>query len=168
LCAGRRRLRATADPLAEPLARGLTRATRRPPLASALPGMVREETHVTRVLIVDDAPEVARALRRMLTRRGFTAEVAASGEEGLARLESFAPDVVISDHRMPGMNGPEFLDEVRRRAPSAVLFIISGLTDLGAQAGPGEGGVHGVLAKPWNDDELVARLRRALDGRAGP
>src|SRR5919198_4577642 len=92
------------------------------------------EDRVPKILVVDDEPEVAKALRRILTRRGFEVEVAASGEEGLARLERFAPDIVISDYRMPGMKGPEFLDQVRRRASSAVRFLISGQTDVGLPA----------------------------------
>lgn len=121
---------------------------------------------MVKVLIVDDEPEVAKALRRMLARRGFDVDVAASAQDGLARLEAFSPDIVISDYRMPGMKGPELLDEVRRRAPSVVRFLISGQTDIGSAA-PDEAGHH-VLAKPWNNDELVARLLSAVEARSKP
>jgi len=124
------------------------------------------EAHVARVLIVDDEPEVAKALRRMLTRRGFEVDVATSAQEGLAHLEAFSPDIVISDYRMPGMKGPELLDEVSRRAPSAARFLISGQMDLGSSVP--DLGPHHILAKPWNNDELVARLLRALEGRPSP
>ena len=115
---------------------------------------------MARVLIVDDEPEVAKALRRMLTRRGFEVDVATTAQEGLARLEAFSPDIVISDYRMPGMKGPELLAEVSRRAPSAARFLISGQMDLGSSIPDLDR--HHILAKPWNNDELVARLLRAL------
>lgn len=121
-----------------------------------------------RVLIVDDEPEVAKALRRMLTRRGFEVETASSAEEALARLAPFAPDIVISDHRMPGMKGPDLLDEVMRRAPSAARFLISGQTDLGPAAGGVSAAGHGILPKPWDNDELVAALKGALERRQKP
>jgi two-component system response regulator VicR len=120
---------------------------------------------VPKVLIVDDEPEVARALRRILTRRGFEVEVAPSGEAGLARLEPFAPDIVISDHRMPKMKGPEFLAAVSLRAPSAALFLISGQMDLEAPTGAPDPVGHHLLAKPWNNDDLVAALQAALEAR---
>ena len=118
---------------------------------------------MTRVLIVDDEPEVAKALRRMLTGRGFEVDVATSAQDGLAQLDAFAPDIVVSDYRMPGMKGPEFLDEVRRRAPEIARFLISGQTEMGAAAP--DAAAH-MLAKPWNNDELVASLRAALEERA--
>jgi two-component system, OmpR family, response regulator VicR len=115
---------------------------------------------VAKVFIVDDEPEVAKALRRMLTRRGFEVDVATSAREALARLEDFSPDIVVSDYRMPGMKGPEFLDEVRRRLPSAARFLISGQPEFGSSAPD-----VGILAKPWDNDDLVARLLGALERR---
>ena len=116
---------------------------------------------MAKVFIVDDEPEVAKALRRMLARRGFQVEVATSAREALARLEAVSPDIVISDYRMPGMKGPEFLDEVHRRLPSAARFLISGQPELGSSAPD-----VGILAKPWDNDDLVARLLGALGGRS--
>jgi DNA-binding NtrC family response regulator len=125
--------------------------------------VLRREARVAKVLIVDDEPEVAKALRRLLTRRGFEVDVATSARDGLSRLAAFSPDIVISDYRMPGMKGPELLDEVRLVAPSAARFLISGQTDL--EPAEPDAGAHQVLAKPWDNDELVARLVRALEGR---
>jgi CheY-like chemotaxis protein len=130
--------------------------------------MSSDDKRRPKVLIVDDEPEVAKALRRMLTRRGFDVETVTSAAEALERLEPLAPDIVISDYRMPGMKGPDLLDEVKRRAPAAARFLISGQTALGDAAGGVSAAGHHVLPKPWDNDELVAALNAALGAKAGP
>ena len=115
------------------------------------------------VLIVDDEPQVARALARTLRRAGFTIQVAASGDEALAALSGFTPDVVISDFRMPGMTGAELLAEVKRRLPLTLRLILSGHADLGSiLKSINEGEICRFLSKPWDDHELVALLRKLL------
>jgi DNA-binding NtrC family response regulator len=126
-----------------------------------------EEHHADRVLVVDDEREVAKSLRRVLARRGFVVEIACGGREALERLESFEPDAVISDFRMPGMNGAELLAEVRRRTPRAVRLILTGYADVESVVAPVDvADIRGFLKKPWDADELVATLRRMLEERA--
>jgi DNA-binding NtrC family response regulator len=126
-----------------------------------------------RILIVDDEPEVAKALRRVLVRQGFEVEVSPSGADGLHRLSELEPHAVISDFRMPGMSGAEFLSEVGRRAPGAVRFLLSGCT-TGTSADPAARSADelgcGLIPKPWDAGELVGQLRRALGpcGGGGP
>ncbi|MFL5303481.1 MAG: response regulator [Anaeromyxobacteraceae bacterium] len=120
------------------------------------------------VLIVDDEPEVAKALRRILIRRGFAVETVTSAAEALDRLDPLAPDIVISDYRMPGMKGPELLDEVKRRAPAVARFLISGQMALGDAAGGVSAAGHRMLPKPWDNDELVAALHAALGAERAP
>jgi two-component system, OmpR family, response regulator VicR len=116
-----------------------------------------EVVRVARVLIVDDEIQVAKALRRLLVRHGFEAEIATSAEEGLERLTAFGPDIVVSDYRMPGMRGPQFLDEVKRRAPATACFLVSGQVDL-ATTEPGRS-AYPILPKPWEGDEVLRLLR---------
>lgn len=119
-----------------------------------------------RVLVVDDELEVAKSLRRLLKREGWEVEIAASGPEGLERLQAFQPDIVVSDFRMPGMSGAEFLAEVKRRAPLTVRIILSGHAELEAVlASVNSGEVCRFLTKPWEDEALVALLSRMLADR---
>jgi two-component system NtrC family sensor kinase len=69
------------------------------------------------ILVVDDEPEVAATLGDLLATDGYLVDVVTSGAAALARLEDHSHDVILSDIRMPGLNGPQFHDEVRRRWP---------------------------------------------------
>lgn len=113
-----------------------------------------------RILVVDDEPEVVRALRRLLRREGFTAACAHSGPEALALLPDFAPHLVLTDFRMPAMSGTELLRRVAQRSPHTVGVMLSGNADL-ATASSDDDTV--VLEKPWEDDALCATLRQLLE-----
>lgn len=110
-----------------------------------------------RILIVDDEPLVARALMRLLTRAGFEVLVASSGPDALGKLGAFAADVVLTDYRMPGMNGRELLEQVRAGGSPAARVVLSGHLELEQLADPDL--VDGVLSKPWEDDTLLGTLR---------
>jgi DNA-binding NtrC family response regulator len=87
--------------------------------------------------------------------------------DALAAIEHTAYALVISDYRMPGMDGVRFLKAVRERQPDAVRFILSGYADLGALVGAiNEAQISRFLAKPWNDYELTAAVAQALAYRA--
>lgn len=119
-----------------------------------------------KVLVVDDEPQVAHALRRLLRREGFEVEVAFSGEEALEKLKTFPPDVVLSDFRMPGMNGSELLKHVKRLHPLALRLVISGYADFkSVAASVTEGEFCRFISKPWDDAELVAYLLGLLRNR---
>lgn len=121
-----------------------------------------------KVLIVDDEVEVARALRRTLTRHGFDVAVAHGGAEGLPLLETFVPDIVISDFRMPGMSGAEFLAETRQRLPRAIRFVLSGYADLDQVLPSQKPELRcRFLRKPWDTVDLVATLRDAVAEEQG-
>jgi two-component system response regulator VicR len=118
-----------------------------------------------RILIVDDEVEVAKALRRLL-RKEYEIEIAASGEEALAKIDAFRPDAVLSDFRMPGMNGAELLSAIKARMPLTLRLILSGYADLDSVlASVNDGEICRFLRKPWDDAELKATLRRLLDTR---
>jgi CheY-like chemotaxis protein len=111
-----------------------------------------------RVLVVDDEPEVGKALARLLRRAGFEVLVASSGEEALKHLDPFQPDVVLADYRMTGMSGSECLRAVAERRPSAARLLISGYT--GSDVSGAARWAHEFLAKPWDSGELLAAVRR--------
>lgn len=115
-----------------------------------------------RVLFVDDEPRVLQGLERMLRSRRdeWDMAFALGGEEGLARLDSEPYDVVVTDMRMPGVDGPMLLAQVRARFPQVVRIILSGHTDLEAafRALPV---AHQFLAKPCDSDTLKAAVDRS-------
>ena len=123
-----------------------------------------QESIVTgKVLFVDDEPLVLDALRRMLHDK-FHIYTANSGEKGLASVEQNGPfAVVISDMRMPGMNGAEFLAHIRKDAPDTVRMLLTGFTDLDAAiAAVNEGNIFKFLTKPCRKDALVSAIDLGL------
>jgi response regulator RpfG family c-di-GMP phosphodiesterase len=116
-----------------------------------------------RVLFVDDEPNVLASARRQF-RKDFDVHTADSGAAGLAILATAGPfAAVVSDMRMPGMNGAEFLAEARRIAPDTVRMILSGQSDLDAAiAAVNDGRIFRFLTKPCTSDALRAAVEAAV------
>ncbi|MFN8546229.1 MAG: response regulator [Candidatus Binatia bacterium] len=123
-----------------------------------------EPTVLPRVLCVDDEPNVLEALVRQLRRR-FTVSTAGGGAAGLdllAREEPFA--VVVSDMRMPGMDGAAFLARVREQAPDTVRILLTGHADLAAAAAAvNDGQIFRLLTKPCPPTDLAQALNAAVE-----
>jgi response regulator RpfG family c-di-GMP phosphodiesterase len=115
------------------------------------------------LLIVDDEPRILSALRRVLRREGYEILTAETVEEGLRILDERAVAAILTDQKMPGMNGAEFLAEAARRRPAAARMIITGWTEEIAPERLEELGVSALITKPWDDVKLKATLRRALN-----
>ena len=118
-----------------------------------------------RILCIDDEQNVLRSLTRLFLDDPYEVLTAPSGAEGLLILNQCGTvPVVISDYRMPGMNGVEFLSEVRKRWPETVRIVLSGYADTGAIVSAiNEGQIYRFVAKPWNDDELRVTVANALE-----
>ncbi len=117
------------------------------------------------ILCVDDERNVLRALQRVFLDEDYTLHTALSGSEGLEIL-SGNPEiqVVISDYRMPEMDGVEFLREVCSRYPDTVRIVLSGYADTAAVVDAiNEGQIYRFIPKPWNDDELRVTIANALE-----
>jgi len=120
-----------------------------------------------RVLLVDDERNILSALRRALRGEGYRIRVAEGGPQALALLEQEPADLVVSDMRMPEMNGAEFLAEVARRWPRTIRILLTGYADLESTvAAINEGRIYQYLSKPWEDNHLRLTLRRALREQA--
>ncbi len=119
-----------------------------------------------RVLCVDDEPHVLDGLTLTL-RRSFDVVTAVGGEAGLAAMRDRGPfAVVVSDLRMPGLDGATFLARARDLDPDAVRMLLTGHADLdGAIAAINDGGVARFLTKPCAPDELVRRVGQAVEAR---
>jgi len=119
-----------------------------------------------KILIVDDEPLVAKALGRAMARQGFEVALAHHAAEALVRVDDFAPDVVISDFNMPGMNGLEFLRQVEIRSPRTVRIILSGCADPHSPVIAGAASDrYRFVRKPWDNKQLAAMLRDILQRR---
>jgi two-component system NtrC family sensor kinase len=116
-----------------------------------------------RLLFVDDEENILHSIERMFHDAGYTILTAKSGHAGLAILETGPPvQVVVSDYRMPGMSGVEFLQAVARRWPETVRIVLSGYADTPSVIGAiNEGGIYKFISKPWNDDELRLAVANA-------
>lgn len=131
---------------------------------------------MSRILIVDDEALILKSLQRLLRhapctsgRQHFTLEVetTTSVRDALDRLQETEFDLVISDYRMPEIDGIEFLAAVKAVQPDAARIILSGYADLNALIrAVNEVGIDRFIGKPWNDFELMSALGQILAHRA--
>ena len=118
-----------------------------------------------RVLVVDDERDLAELAAFFLERAGFTARCAASAEEALQLLQHERFAVVVSDVRMPRMNGLELLQAIRQKDPDVEVLLLTGYPDLQAAVSAIKLGAFDYLAKPYVEKDLVERVAKALAHR---
>jgi two-component system NtrC family sensor kinase len=118
-----------------------------------------------KILCVDDEKNVLRALERLFLDSDYEIITASSGNEGLEILrEDESIPLVISDYRMPGMNGVDFLKKVCELRPDTVRIVLSGYADTASIVEAiNEGQIYKFIPKPWNDDDLKVTISTALD-----
>lgn len=115
------------------------------------------------LLLVDDEENVQMSLKRILRREGYTILTASSAEEGLEVMAQNRVNVVLSDQRMPGMSGVEFLRRVKIMYPDAVRMILSGYTEVGTLTDAiNKGEIYQFITKPWENEALIALIREAF------
>jgi two-component system response regulator MprA len=119
------------------------------------------------VLVVDDDPRVREALGRALALKGFEVRLADGGEAGLTAVALQAPDVVVLDVLMPGLDGLEVCRRLRDAGERIPVLLLTARDAVADRVIGLESGADDYLVKPFALDELVARLR-ALLRRAGP
>ena len=121
---------------------------------------------MTRVLVVDDEPQILRALGINLRARGYDVDLAPDGEQALSLAASHHPDVVVLDLGLPGIDGVDVIRGLRggSTVPIVVLSVRDGEADKVAAL---DAGADDYVTKPFGMDELLARLRAALR-RAAP
>ena len=118
-----------------------------------------------RILCVDDEISILKTLKRLFMDHEYELLTASSGGEGIELLSNNQPiQVVISDYRMPGMNGVEFLQEVCRRWPDTIRIVLSGYADTASIVSAiNDGEIYKFIPKPWNDDELKITIENAIE-----
>jgi len=118
------------------------------------------------VLLVDDDRRLLDALRRKLRREPYRLLLAESADEGLRAMVAHDVDVVVSDEKMPGLPGSDFLERVRAHRPDTVRILLTGCRDFElAMRAINRGEVHRFFLKPCDSDELASTLRAALEQR---
>ena len=116
-----------------------------------------------RVLVVDDEPRMASAIDLALTRSGYQCRTAGSGAEALAALDSETADCIVTDWRMPGMDGLELLDRVHTHTPELPVIVITAHADVPSAVQAMKRGAFDYVTKPFDNDELRAVVARALE-----
>jgi response regulator RpfG family c-di-GMP phosphodiesterase len=118
------------------------------------------------VLFVDDEPSILSSLRRLFRPQGYRVLLADSGKAALATLETEPVDLVVSDMRMPEMDGAMLLEQVRERWPTVGRFLLTGYADIGSTvAAINRGQIHRYIAKPWDDRDLLICVQDGLERR---
>jgi two-component system, OmpR family, KDP operon response regulator KdpE len=116
---------------------------------------------VTTILVVDDEPQIRRAMRTSLEAHGFRLETAANGEEGLLKAAEIAPDLVFLDLGLPDLDGTEVISRLRSfsEVPVIVLSVRDRQTDKVAAL---DAGADDYVTKPFGMEEVLARMRAQL------
>ena len=115
-----------------------------------------------RVWIADDDSSMRWVLERALSQAGFVAECFDSADDVLARIDLEQPDVIVSDIRMPGTDGLELLAALADRQPDLPVIVMTAHSDLDSAVGAYQSGAFEYLPKPFDIDEAVAMVRRAV------
>lgn len=115
------------------------------------------------LLLVDDEENVLISLKRILRREGYMILTASCAEQGLEIMAQYPVNVVISDQRMPGMSGVEFLNRVKTMHPNVVRMILSGYTEVNTLADAiNKGEIYQFITKPWENETLISLVREAF------
>ena len=123
------------------------------------------DTHRANVLVIDDESSILESLRILLRNEGFTPHVAQGGRQGLEQIASLSPDIVLTDVRMPNVDGIEVLSAVRRQDPAIPVILMTAQATLQSAVQAVNEGAFYYIQKPFRNDDLVAILRRAAEHR---
>jgi len=124
---------------------------------------IKEKTIYT-ILFVDDETNVLSSMKRIFRHENYKILTASSAEMALKLLKTESVQVVISDHRMPGITGADLLKKIKELYPETIRIMLTGHADVGAVMGAvNEGAVYKFITKPWNDDDLRLTVSLALE-----
>jgi two-component system nitrogen regulation response regulator GlnG len=115
------------------------------------------------VWIVDDDRSIRWVIEKALSREGIAFSSFSTAQEALDALSGSAPEVLVSDVRMPGMSGLELLQTVKQRHPAVPVIVMTAYSDLDSAVAAFQGGAYEYLPKPFDVDQAVELIRRALD-----
>jgi len=117
---------------------------------------------MAKILIIDDEAMICRLLSKLMESEGYETIIAHDGRESMEKIRYERPDVILSDFRMPGMDGMELLKKVRDIDPDVPVILITAYADVHGAVEAMRQGAHDYLAKPFEHDEVVRVVHRAL------
>ncbi|MFY9530512.1 MAG: sigma-54 dependent transcriptional regulator [Candidatus Acidiferrales bacterium] len=117
------------------------------------------------ILVVDDEAEIREGLQALLSSEGFDVTPAETGEAGLAELEDKPYDLLLLDVSLPDHNGLDLLREIRRRDPHLSIILITAYGSIDMARAAFKSGAQDYITKPWSNDELIAQVSLAIEGR---
>jgi len=120
-----------------------------------------------KILVVDDEPQIARVLKTTLTTRGYSVRTASDGDDALLVMKSWTPDLVITDLRMPNMDGVALCRHVRAKSGTPII-VLSVRNEERSKVEALDAGADDYVTKPFSVDELLARVRAALRRASEP
>ncbi len=124
----------------------------------------RTDNSALTLLFVDDEPNILSSLKRLFRPQGYRILTAPSGREGLAVMEQETVDLVVSDMRMPEMDGAAFLEQAAHRWPDTERILLTGYADLTSTiAAVNQGRIYRYISKPWEDNDILLTIKRALE-----
>jgi two-component system response regulator HydG len=128
-------------------------------------GATRVTESKGRVLVVDDEVNARNALTELLRDEGYAVEAAADGFKALGKLADFAPDLVLTDLKMPGMDGIQLLGKIRENDPDLPVVMMTAFGEVETAVGAMRAGARDYLSKPVNVGELSVIVAREMAGR---
>ncbi|WP_028239827.1 EAL domain-containing protein [Stutzerimonas azotifigens] len=124
---------------------------------------LEQGNQIQTLLLLDDEENILRALARVLRRDGYRILIATRAQDAFELLAKHDVQVILSDQRMPEMNGTEFLSRVKDLYPETVRMVLSGYTDLKSVTNAiNEGSIYKFLTKPWDDEQLRLHIAQAF------
>src|SRR6478609_9450079 len=114
-----------------------------------------------RVLVVDDEENIRLVLKTLLKRHGYEVETADGGESALALVDTFGPDVILTDVRMPKMGGLDLLATLKAKEYPATVIVMSAYGNIDLALEAIKAGAYDYVQKPFKNDEIVLALRKA-------
>jgi len=117
------------------------------------------------ILVVDDEAEIREGLDALLTSEGFEVSFAETGSSGLQKLEERPFDLILLDVSLPDRNGIDMLREIRKRDPNLAIILITAFGSIDMARAAFKSGAQDYITKPWSNDELIAQVSLAVEGR---
>src|SRR5580765_1383982 len=132
---------------------------------SRIKGSERTMENKGRVLVVDDEVNARTALTELLRDEGYVVDAAADGFKALGKIADFAPDLILTDLKMPGMDGIQLLGKIREADPELPVVMMTAFGEVETAVGAMRAGARDYLSKPVNVGELQVIVAREMAGR---
>lgn len=115
-----------------------------------------------KIVVVDDEADICFLLKRFLSKNDFIVETALTGKDGLELIESFEPDLVMTDFRLGDITGTELLNAIKSKRPRVPVLIITGYSDIKVAVNVMKLGAYDYITKPLFPDEILVTVKKAL------